>query len=67
MKVGKVTGTLRNMSLSDSAMSAILLPHQENVLNVIHNDLIWVLTGNDLHSNINMLNFSNKAKIITPL
>jgi hypothetical protein len=32
LKVGKATVTLRNMSPSDSAMSAILLPHQENVL-----------------------------------
>jgi hypothetical protein len=32
IKVGKVTFTLRNTSSSDSAMSTILLPHQENVL-----------------------------------
>jgi len=32
IKVGKATVTLRNMSPSDSAMSAILLPHEENIL-----------------------------------
>jgi hypothetical protein len=32
IKVGKVTVTMRNMSPSDSAIPAILLPHQENVL-----------------------------------
>ena len=65
IKQGKVTVTLRNMSPSDFAMSAILLPHQENVLLSIRCNM--GPNNNDLHSNINVLNFPNKAEIIIPL